>query len=136
MSSLRFVLVEYVSQLFHTFDASKNQALPILFKLPAIPSDSFHVRLSFLLTYQEKTPSNLSSISHFFHTKKPAVALNLTLCPKRGAASMDAGGQRRHQNLATDLWRAAQRPAYVGAMGMWRGGSTMVLSSGNLLHSY
>jgi hypothetical protein len=34
---------------------------------------------------------------------------------------MDAGGQRRHQNLATDLWRAAQRPAYVGAMGMWRG---------------
>jgi hypothetical protein len=29
----------------------------------------------FLLTYQEKTtPSNLSMISHFFHTKKPAVA--------------------------------------------------------------
>jgi hypothetical protein len=57
------------------FDASKNPALPILFKLPAIPSDSFHVRLSFLLTYQEKTtPSNLSMISHFFHTKKPAVA--------------------------------------------------------------
>jgi len=59
-------------------------------------------------------------ISHFFHTKKPAVAQKT--CPvQRGAAPMDAGGQRRHQNLATDLWRAAQRPAYVGAMGTWGG---------------
>ena len=70
MSSLRFVLVEYVSQLFHMFDASKNQALPILFKLPAIPSDSFHVRLSFLLTYQEKnTFQYLDYFSFFPHQK-------------------------------------------------------------------